>query len=246
MKRAGKTLIGIAALLLADLMSFSFFAVLGFFFILLYVYLSESAGRRDFRFSFWLTQAVFLVVMANIPVLNDAFLSILLPVSALIVYGVLTFFILGLMNVSFSNKLFIYGLTSTVLLFSFFAALFYLMPPFSDASFWNEFFWMVLNLGIVYFMFKEFWRTVGLRGWRRSRLYGFVLGALSVEIASLAAFLPLGFLNAAAFMALIFLILRDVVFARENGLLNISFVFREVTIFVVITSLIFVTVSWKI
>ncbi len=231
-----KTLLAVAALALTFFLSFSFFAVLGFLFILLFVYLSEGGGRRDFRFSFWLTQVVFLLALSSLP----------LPWLVLAVYAALSFVILGLMGNAFSNKFFVYGIASLVLAFSFFAVLFSRAPSFSADSFWSQFFWMLFDFLVVYFLFREYWKTFG--GWqsRKMRLFGMSLGVLSAELSAVLVFLPLGFLNAAAFMALLLLVSRDSLMAHENGFMNASFVFREITLFVVIATVIFATVSWKI
>lgn len=231
-----KTLLGVAALYLVYLASFSFFAVFGFLCVLLYVYLTAGAARRDFRFSFWLLQIVFLLALA----------SFSLPSLLLLVYGLILFALLGLMGAVFSNKFFAYGLTSIAVAFSFFAVLFSRTPSFSENSFWSEFWWLFFAFAVVYWLFKEYWQTFASWESRKMRLYGMTLGVLSAELATIVVFLPLGFLNAAAFMSLLLLISRDTVLAHVRGFLNSSFVFREITLFIVISSIIFATVSWRI
>lgn len=231
-----KALLAVAALALTSFLSFSFFSVLGFLFILLFVYLSEGGGRREYRFSFWLIQVVFLLAMSSLP----------LPGLILAVYGVLLLALLALMNDAFPNKFFAYGIVSVAVAFSFFAVLFSRAPSFSVNSFWSQFFWLLFCFVVVYYLFKEYWKTFDMWESRKMRLYGMTLGVLSAELSAVLVFLPLGFLNSAAFMALLLLASRDTVMAHENGFLNASFVFREITLFVVISSIIFATVSWHI
>ncbi len=231
-----KTLLGVAALYLAYLASFSFFAVFGFLCILLYVYLTAGAARRDFRFSFWLLQVVFLLALA----------SFSLPGLLLTIYGLILLALVGLMGTVFSNRLFVYGLASIAVALSFFAVLFSRSPSFSQNSFWSEFWWLLFTFGVVYWLFKEYWQTFASWESRKMRLYGMSLGVLSAELAAIVVFLPLGFLNAAAFLSLLFLVSRDTVMAHEKGFLNPSFVFREITLFIVISSIIFAAVSWRI
>ncbi len=231
-----KALLGVAALYLAYLASFSFFAVFGFLCILLYVYLTAGTARRDFRFSFWLLQIVFLLALA----------SLSLPGLLLTIYGLILLTLLGLMGTVFSNKFFAYGLVSIAVAFSFFVVLFSRSPSFSQDSFWSEFWWLFFAFTVVYWLFKEYWQTFASWESRKMRLYGLSLGVLSAELATIVVFLPLGFLNAAAFMSLLLLVSRDTVMAHEKGFFNPSFVFREITLFVVISSIIFATVSWRI
>ena len=231
-----KTLVGVAALSLVYLASFSFFAVFGFLCILLYVYLTAGAARRDFRFSFWLLQIVFLLALA----------SLSLPGLLLAIYGLILFALLGLMGTVFSNKFFVYGLVSVAVAFSFFAVLFSRAPSFSEDSFWSEFWWLFFAFAVVYWLFKEYWQTFASWESRKTRLYGMTLGVLSAELATIVVFLPLGFLNTAAFMSLLLLVSRDMILAHVRGFLSPSFVFREITLFVVISSIIFATVSWHI
>ncbi len=234
----GKAAAGAVALFLVFAAGLSFFTVLGFLFIALWMYLSEKTEKKNFRFSFWLAQIVFLLIVAEVP-------PGLLVVIPLLTYAGIVFIIFGLMNSLFSMRSFTYALHSTVLTLSFFVALFLRRPPFSGVPLWSELFWIVFSFAVVYFLFREFSRVFGLPESRKTRIAGFALGLASAEVGFLARYLPLGFVNAAALVTLLFLISRDMVLAKENGLLNLNFVFREMTIFIVISSLILVTVSWK-
>ncbi len=224
------------ALFLTYLLSFSFLAVVGFFFILLWAYLLETPDRRSFRFSFWLLQVLFLVALGSIPA----------PAPILAIYAILMFFLLGLMNSVFVNRSFVYSLFSTVTLLCFFAVLFYGVPLFSLGSVWDVALWFLADFAVVYFSFREYADVLGQGPEKKLGLYGCSLGFVSSEISALAAFLPLGFLNAAAFLTMLILIAREVIFAHRRGVLNLSLVLREVTIFVVVSSVIFATASWRI
>ncbi len=242
-----KAFLSAVVLFLADSLSFSFFAVLGFLFIMLWVYLSEGSLRSEFKFSFWLNQIVFLLALQDLSLIGGSSLfSVYLPVLFLAVYGIIMFFLLGLMNSVFPNKLFVYSLTSTVSIFSFFSVLFYRMPSFYEVTFLGELFWFLIDFLVVFYMFREFSGVTDFVTGKKMRAFGLSLGVILSEISALVVLLPLGFLNAAAFLSLLFLIIRDVIFAKENGFLNMSFVFREVTIFIVISSVIFATVKWYI
>lgn len=231
-----KAALGTLVLSLASLADLTFFAVFGFLCVLLYVYLTAGVERRTFRFSFWLLQIVFLLTLSSFP----------LSAVVIVLYGVLLLSLLALMAGAFPNRFFAYGLVSVAVAFSFFSVFFLQAPSFSGNSFWSELVWLILGFIAGYGLFREYWKTV--TGWqsRKMRLYGMSLGLMAVEISAVLVFLPLGFLNAAAFMSLLFLISRDTVLAHERGFLNPSFVFREITLFIVISSIIFATVSWRI
>jgi hypothetical protein len=106
-------------------------------------------------------------------------------------------------------------------------------------------FWFIAIFWIAGSFIKEV-LTFGdplLRG-RNLRLLTWVFALIMAESTAFVVFLPLGFINAAAFMTLFYVLGRDVVLARLRGLLNLSLVLRELAIFAVLSIIIFATVTW--
>lgn len=72
-----------------------------------------------------------------------------------------------------------------------------------------------------------------------------ISGILAVEFAWILSFLPLGFINAALFLTLLFLLLRDGLLVRAQGFLNLRFILREFTFFVFLGLVILAVSRWS-
>jgi len=68
---------------------------------------------------------------------------------------------------------------------------------------------------------------------------------LGIECMWLFQFLPLGVINASAFLAIVLSLIRDMVLANEEGELNPRFILREITIFVIVTLAFFTVSPWN-
>ena len=224
------------------LLNFSFWAIFTALVALAVIFLRESPERKVFSISFWL--------LAILGLLGLFFLKSGGLVSYFLVFGLcflifLLFFLwFGLVSFFFQNRFAVYGIFNTALLIGFFLVLFYLNPP---SAFGSVVFILVWSLGLflaMTFIFKEIFSFFGVFLGKRGWLTSFSLGFLGLELAWFLAFLPLGFVNAAAFLTLLFILLRDSVLGHFQGHLNVNFVFRELTFLVFLSIIIFATAKW--
>jgi len=94
--------------------------------------------------------------------------------------------------------------------------------------------------------FHESFDFFGVTRGKRLVFAAFILSLLSVELSWVVMFLPLGFINAAAFLALFFLLVRDGIVIHFQGYLSLPFVFKQLTFFIVLAVLIFASARWAI
>jgi len=227
-------------LILLNFLHFSFFSLLIFFLLMLKVYFSQTGARQHFRTSFWVSNLLFVIFLAQIENLIGLKLLIF------IFYGVLMFLILGLMNLFFKEKFIVYNFVNLLILLLLFSGIFAFHPLFKNFSFWQIFLWSFGIFWGVVLVLLEFWKNFGKGFLRKERFWSYLIGLLALELSMILVFLPLGFFNAAIFLTLILLILRNVYLAYENGSLNFNFIFKELTIFVIVTALISLLVNWRV
>ena len=228
------TALGTLALFLVLRLDFSVVAVVIFLAVFSGIYFSQSVERRMLRTSFWFLP-IFSIV--GIKLLSP---SLLLSSLSLLPFAVLFFVLLGLMNLVFRDRFLVYGIFNTALLLLIFLIAFYAWRP---GSF--------LILGPVLFLvvallFMEVLGVFEIFLGRRALVVGGTLGLLAAEVVWLTGFLPLGFINAAVFATLFFLLLRDGLAVHFRGFLNLPFIFRQLTFFIVLTIVIFAASSWSV
>jgi hypothetical protein len=222
----------------------SFWPVLIFLCAMLAIYLSESPERRVLRSSFWLLSMFSILGIAAVSLLPGYFLIDIMAAFLILFFGISLFLVFGLTNVFFKNKVLVYNLLNAAVLVYFFLLAFYLTPDPSGKEVFNFILWfLAIFLGSRLIM-KETLIVNGSPENRNLKITVWSFSLIIAEIAVFAAILPLGFVDAAAFLTLFSVLGRDVILARLNGSLNLYLVFREVTIFVVVLSLIFATVTW--
>ncbi len=239
-----KAIIASFALLSVYWLNFSFWPIFTAIIVLGIVFFRESPERKVFAVSFWL--------IAILGLFGFYFLDGAISVSALAIFGfmfllcALFFLWFGLVSFSFPNRFAVYGIFNTVILIGFFLVLFYLNPPSAFASTKFSLIWSLGLFSALTLIFKEIFGFFGVFLGKRDWLIGFSLGFLAFELSWLSAFLPLGFVNAAAFLALVFILLRDSILAHFQGYLDTSFVFKELTFFVFLSIIIFAAAKWAI
>ncbi len=238
---AAKAALAAVALWFLVWAGFSFWPLLIFFSAMLAVYFSESPERRVLRSSFWLASLLSALGLAIISVLPGGFLAGLMSGILILIFGLIIFGVSGLVNLFFRNRTLVYNFVNTALAVLLFLLVFYLTPDFSPLP--NVVWFMAIFFGAALLIKEALVFEEAARG-RNLRITAWSLSLLIAEIAAFAALLPLGFVNAAAFLALFYILSRDIVLAHLRGLLNLSLVFREVTIFAVVLTLIFATVAW--
>ncbi len=219
---------------------FSFWPVLLFLGVMFFVYLSESSERRALRSSFWLL-SVLGILGAGIA---SSFLGGFFLILAILAFGLVNFGILGLTNLLFRDRFFAYSLINTALFACFFIPAFYLTPGFSNGGVFEVILWSLAIFFGTVILVKETLVFNGLAQGRNLRIVAWSLAFITTEIALFSALLPLGFVDAAAFLTLFSILARDMILAHFKGFLSLSLVLRELTIFAVVLSLIFATVAW--
>ncbi len=223
-----KTALGVGALLFIRLLNFHPFAVLSGFFVFLIIYFREAAERRFLRFSFWLLPALTFTILRLTNSIGPLGLIWLL-----FIFAILFFFILGLIDLFFKERTQIYGILNTVLMLAVFLIVFYFL---NLKNFW------ILGIALFLFLFllfSEVFIFFEIPKGKKMLAAGSALGLLGVELAWILNFLPLGFINAALFLTLFFLLIKDALVSKAKGVLTFAFVFRELTFFIILTIIIF-------
>lgn len=215
--------------------AFSWLAISVFWGFFGYVYFAESFRRRSFRFSYWL---LVLLTFIFIKIGLDYFWTPVLALSFFLIFLVLFFVILGLIDFVFGNQFLIYNLFHS----SFFLAVFGIFFYF---RFFSSF-WLFLGLFLTtLLLLEEFFVFNGI-GWPKRRLAAEgVLALAAVQIAWLTSFLPIGFINSAAFLVLFLGLSRDAILAHFQGHFSIFYLFRQLTFFVILSLFIFLISSWS-
>ncbi|MFA6407415.1 MAG: hypothetical protein WCV80_01775 [Candidatus Paceibacterota bacterium] len=206
------------------------FFLVGFSFI----YFSESHERESFVASSWLL-ALLSILGIRFAVQND--ISFYVPILIVIVFTTLLSVLLGLLRFFFHDRVAVYGVVNTVLLFGFF--LHFFIFPLS----WTLLFFTAIG---VFLLLREFFLFAQIPWQGRVFLGSIVASFLSLELAFLVRFLPLGFINAALFLCLFLVLLRDAIKAHFEGSFNLSFALRSSVILLFGTALIFAASPWGI
>jgi len=214
---------------------FSWLAGAAFWLFFAVVYLMESFRRRALRSSYWL-----LVILAFflIKIGLAAFWTPLLSFALLLVFLSLFFVILGMMDFVFNDQFLTYNLFNSSFFLAVFSIFFHFQPTLSLKA--------VLALIIFSFLLlQEFFGFNGVLWPKRRLLASSALALASSQIAWLAAFLPIGFINAAAFLTLFLSLARDASLAYFQGHFSIFYLFRQLTFFVVLSLFIFLISPWS-
>lgn len=222
----------------------SFWSVSVFLIVLGAIYFSESAGRKSLRISFWLTTlfGIFGAVAMSNPPAGAIFHLIFWLV--ILAFGWLIFTILGIVNLVFRHRFVVFNVLNTALVACFFLLIFFFKPDLS-LGLLPVILWFLAIFWITGLFLKEV-LVFGdpLSSGRNLKIITGVFGLLAAEIAALCLFLPLGFINSAAFFTLLYILGRDLILARLRGFLNVSLVLRELVILAVFASVVFVFVGW--
>ncbi len=224
-------------LLSVSLWDFSFFPVLLFLILAFFLYISEPPERKTVWHSYIVLILSSLFVLAHVPPV----FRIWGMVSFL--YGIVFFGLFSFINFRFKNRSAAHGGIVMLALFSFFLALFGLSAV-SAYNPWSLFLILLAFFG-MYALLRESLAFSGKFTERKRAVIAGTVGFLGLEALWIFQFLPLGAINGSAFLSIILLLLRDVVVANEEGMLNISFVLREVTIFAIAVLAFFAVSPWN-
>lgn len=226
-----ETALAVLVLLWLKAAAFSFWPAFIFFALMALEYFSLPEERRFARFSFvFLVGATYLSLVTVTLPFFDWFV--------LLLFAVLLFIVLGLGRLIFQDRFVAYGILNTGLQILFFLPVFYELKP--ATLFW----WLLVVFFCEFWLWLECLRFFGLLEKSR-RLTAAGLALVAAEISAVVMFLPLGFVNAAAFLGLLLFLARDSFLAYGRGSLNLPFVLKETTFFVFFAVLIFATARWS-
>lgn len=214
---------------------FGWFPLIAFFGVVFIIYVLESATAKSIKASFWLLP-IFTVVGSYF--LLKLFPSVF-PTAPIVafVFAFIFFIILGLQNFLFKNRLLIYGILN---------ALIFLILSLVVFSQNILIFWSAVLFLAVYFVFKESLGFFGVVSTKHSSFISAAVAFLGLVIGFFLSFLPLNFIGLAAFLTLFLLLVRDSFLVYSQGFLDLNFVFRELTFFILISFVIFAAGRWSI
>lgn len=227
------------ALVLAVETRFAFLALALFIAAIGYAYFTQVAERKALRVSLWSLPLVALIGFWAFPA-HPAFFggSAAFGVLAFALFFGAFFILAGLGDFLFKDRFLWYGIAHTVTLL----AVFLVFPLLAAASLW----WLFVFFFVLFWLFEEAFVFFGVETPRRVRAASAALTFLAVEISFLTGLLPLGALDAAAFLALLFFLLRDALVAHFEGALDRGFALRGLTVFVLFALIIFASAQWSI
>lgn len=207
------------------------------------VFSKEPAEKKTFSASFW---TLILTGFLGVLLLKISSSPLGFIIIFCLIFGILVFVVLGLINFVFLKRFAVYGIFNVALLILVFSEAFYLKSLSTPKS------WLILILSsfalffIIFSIFKEIFSFFGISYSKKTLITSLVLGFLALELFWIVSFLPLGYISAAAFLALIFLLIRDAFLVHFQGFLDLPFIFRELTFFLLLSLMIFAVSQWSI
>ncbi len=230
-KSAVKVLLPAVLLVWAWQRGFAVIPLICFVAALSWGYFTESQERKQFRASFWLTALTTLVGLYMLSG-STALVIALITLFAAAVAMELSFF-----RFLFTNRSAVYGIYHLALIFATFLIFF------ASSLQWLSLIYAVLAITLV---LQEYFTLEGAHHRMRVVLLSVGAGFLVSEVALLTRTLPLGTVNAAAFMALITLLTRDAIKAHFEGKLSLASVLRGIAIFLFVSVIIFGLSMWRV
>ncbi len=198
------------------------------------VYFSESPERRHFRASYWIMCLVALLgtmMTGGSEGISLSSLFIILVFAAGIAIEVQLF------RFYFRSRMLVYGILHIVLM----VALFFIF--FTASLSLVSVIFILVSLSLL---FQEFFALANVQWRGRVLLMSVALGFFGTEIALLVRLMPLGFVNASAFLGLTMLLVRDAARAHFEGAMDLPLVLRGLALFLVISVIIFGISVWGI
>lgn len=228
--------LGFALVLYSD---FSWWSLFIFFVALFFIYLRSGEDRKYVRILFWFFPLISVVGLSLLSSASSLLSFFSLVIAFCAAFAILNFVILGIINSSlFPNRFLVFNATQTIVFFLAFIVLQRLLL-FSSL-------WIFAVFAVVVLFFKEAFLFFDPSLHKKIRLLSIASGVIVSEFILLTRFLPLSFLSASVFAALFSFLLRDGLAAHLKGKLFVSFVLREVTIFILFALIIFATAKWTI
>jgi hypothetical protein len=232
-----KAFLNFLFLLLVYFSNFSSIFILIFAFFVIKFYFSFSEGIKNIKFSYWILNFFILFLLYY---KKDYALFIFF------VYLVLMFFIWWFLNTSLLNKRKVYYIFSALFYVFSLGVCFLFFPSLENSNFFLLFLWLNFIFWVFYFLMKEFWVNNGLGLKQKEKFWSVVSSLIILEFFLVLRFLPLDFIMGALGITFFILILRDIYLAYEKGFLNINFVFRQLVLFILFLSALFLLNNWSV
>lgn len=215
-----------------------FFWTLVFIAAAAYLYFQPFFEAKKFVYSFGII--VFYSLVAGGFLSANSFGDLAVWAAA-VVFGAAFFIILGVKNFSFLRRD-IWLNVLTGFLYFLASAVFFIADKNSG---YNFIFYFIVSFLAFFGILKEFVDFSYLE-FPRSKKNLIVAGSafLAIELATAAALLPIGFLNASALMLLFIFISEDFISHHLKGNLNRQMILNNVTILIVAMIFIFATSKW--
>jgi len=228
----------LTAFIFLNFFHFKFWFIALYLLLVLIIYFKEDLRRVNYRTHFFAIILLFILLLQNNFLENFLILKILF----FLLYFLLIFFTLGLINLVFKDNFFVFNLLNFFTLFLFFYFIF------SKDYFllWNNALWLIFIFFVLFFIFLEFWKNTGGVFYQKEKFWSLLLALFGVELSVSLTMLPLELWNAAIFLTLVMILLRDTYLAYEKGILNHNFIFKQITILIVFIAIIFLSVNWKV
>lgn len=213
---------------------FNGWALLLFFGVLAVLYYRELPERASVRGVYWLIPLLSLLLLGRLALAFPDPAVLLLGAAAL---SALFVALLDTANFLFPNRRAAYSLLHTLLLFL--AALYAF--SFEVSVTWGPPLFLFLATALL---FRDAFAFFGVPAPRRAWVLAGGAGLLAVEVGFFLSLLPLGFMNAAALLALSLFLVRDAFLASLRGTLDLPFVLRELAFLVFLTVAAFAASRW--
>lgn len=213
--------------------------LLVFILVSIAVYASQPRERAMLRSSYWIVTVLsplllWLQASSFVPLISSPGARI----TVVIALGAVMWAILKVIHFAFTDTLFAYNLVNTSVLVVLFLTVFSATGPYHLG---------IVGLGMVvilFFLFKEVYAFFGISS-KKSWIVSGVLGLIALELTWFVLLLPLGVLNATAFLVLFLVLVRDILLTHFRGELGTAFIFRQFTFLVLLTIIIFAASSWS-
>ncbi len=210
---------------------------IGYFIVAFYFYFKSFFNTRQFLASF-LTLLVLSLLFVNLSVVGRWSSVVGL------FFALLFFLLLGIKNLIFIRREPLYYLLNGLLLLTVFVYFF------SFNNFEQPFWFLVKSLAAflaVFFLFKEFLEAISIAPLGNQKMNLMAAGSafLSLQFLWVIGFLPFRSINAASLALLIALILEDFIVHHLSGTINRRIVLRNITMFLILTMIIFGASRWS-
>ena len=217
-------------------------AMAGFLAAALYFYFQSLLNIRQFLASFLVLLVISLIVMSKLPIADYQ-----LPIAGF--FGFLFFLLLGIKNLIFINRQPLYHFLSGLLLLTIFICFFVIGNKASSLIFIFKY---LAAFSAVFLLLKEFLTVSGQQlavsshlGSQKINLFSAGLSFALIQFLWAINFLPLGFLNSAALILLIALILQDFVIHYFSGTISRQLILKNITVFLILSLIIFGAADWS-